>query len=134
MTGWIKRNLERFGTFCRNHKVEIIAALIGTAVVGTGVVICRNADKALSAEGQDIINKLEKGLSSDKGMNWSEDYRENWNKVNAFADDLVLAPRESYWLEEASGYEHSENFAVNKNNIVVSHMIDYDGAYPPEEN
>lgn len=56
---------------------------------------------------------------------WKEEYRDNWNLVHEFSDKLELEPGESYMIERMSDDETGKN--------VVSHMVDYTGVYPPDE-
>jgi len=124
MAGQIKRAWTRVGTFCRNHKGQIIAGLIGVAAVGIAVVASKNADE------NDEACALTAGDSPNKGMNWNEEkYRENWDKVHAFAKDLKLGEQEAYYIEDASGWDDTQPGERN----IVSHLVCGDGVYPAEE-
>ncbi len=61
---------------------------------------------------------------------WSEElYREDYEKVKAFASELNLHPGESWFIEDQSQYSDSDEVKP-----VIGHMIDGTGVYPPNEN
>ena len=59
--------------------------------------------------------------------NWKESYRENWDKVNAFAKTLELEDGEEYYITGPN------TWAGQTDKVVVSHLIYGDCAYPPED-
>lgn len=63
---------------------------------------------------------------------WKEEYREVYDKVNEFANTIDLEDGEMYIIErnsEFDDYRKEHNLPTN----IVSHMIDGDGVYPPDE-
>lgn len=127
MAGRIKQAWNQFGAFCRNHKGQIIAGLVGLAAVGAAVVVSKNAEKNDGTNDQ--LASLTDSLSPSKEMNWNEEkYRGNWDKVNAFAKDLKLGEQEAYYIEDASGWDDTPPGERN----IVSHLVGGDGVYPAE--
>jgi hypothetical protein len=64
---------------------------------------------------------------------WKEDYRENYNKVCDFANTLDLVKGEEFVISDTKQFENESWFKGDATKPVVSHLIDGDGCYPPEE-
>ena len=58
--------------------------------------------------------------------NWDEKYRDNYNKVTDFAKTLELEEGEMYIIEDQKQYN------VDSPDPCVSHLVNGEGAYPPE--
>lgn len=58
--------------------------------------------------------------------NWDEKYRDNFNKVTDFAKTLKLEEGEMYIIEDQKQYN------VDSPDPCVSHLVNGEGAYPPE--
>lgn len=58
--------------------------------------------------------------------NWDEKYRDNFNKVTDFAKTLELEEGEMYIIEDQKQYN------VDSPDPCVSHLVNGEGAYPPE--
>ena len=113
--------------FYEDHKeiIKAVAIGLGGAAVGGALVYCACPEKysnapatpaQIPASNDDILTR-----------NWKESYRENWNKVNAFAKDLELEDGEEYYLTGPN------TWAGQTDKIVVSHLVYGDCAYPPKE-
>lgn len=61
--------------------------------------------------------------NNEEGSDWK--YQDSWDKVNNFAKDLNLEEGEQYVIENLGVDDHNET--------VVSHLVDGEGEYPPEE-
>ena len=153
-----KKGKEKAKNFYANHKtgVKIGIAALGTAAVGC---IAYAAGKAKGADdfekdynyiawrdgvdpkaainlGMDVLeNKSEPECDDSipwECRKWKEEYREVYDKVNEFATTIDLEDGEMYIIErnsEFDGYRKEHNLPTN----IVSHMIDGDGVYPPDE-
>ena len=64
---------------------------------------------------------------------WKEDYRENYDKVCDFANTLDLVKGEEFVISDTKQFENESWFKGDATKPVVSHMINGDGCYPPEE-
>lgn len=119
---------EKVTDFVEEHRTAIyVAGLSAIGVVGTvllGKSICKLNEKANS-----IIRDVENETLSlmERGSEWrEEDYRENWDIVNGVARGLDLKPGEEYIITAPGTY-------VGQDELVVSHMVDGTGVYPPDE-
>lgn len=66
--------------------------------------------------------------------NWNDElYRENWDKINEFAKTLKLQKGESYILDDSQQFYDEPWYDDEKDgHVIVSHMLNGDGCYPPE--
>jgi hypothetical protein len=64
---------------------------------------------------------------------WKEEYRENYNKVCDFANTLDLVRGEEFVISDTKQFENEPWFKGDATKPVISHMIDGDGCYPPED-
>ena len=66
MARWIKRMRNGVVKFYKDHKVEIVGALIGASVVATGAAVCKHVDRTTYIEGSYILTELEKERISEE--------------------------------------------------------------------
>lgn len=147
----IKERARAFKDKCkdiwRDHKGEIIAC--GMAIAGI-VGVCWISSK-LSHRDEDDCEEIEQdaGITSKRidflGSAKAEDdsstrgwcdelYRENWDKVQAFASTLQLQKDESYILDDSQRYYNEPWYTGRRDgHPIVSHLVDGDGVYPPDE-
>lgn len=113
--------------FYEDHKdiIKAVAIGLGGAAVGGALVYCACSEEHSNAPS--IPAQIPESNGDILTRNWKESYRENWNKVNAFAKDLELEDGEEYYLTGPN------TWAGQTDKIVVSHMIYGDCAYPPKE-
>lgn len=78
--------------------------------------------------------EIEHGMRTSLTSGWTEEYRASYDKVKAFADELPMVKGEMFIIEPASTYSDDEWFVGDPNKPVVSHLINGDGCYPPENN
>jgi hypothetical protein len=75
-----------------------------------------------------VYTKVDKGDSL-----WREEYRETYDKVNAFADTLNLVKGEMYIIEDQTQFCDSDCYSkMDRTRPIVSHMIFNEGVYPDE--
>lgn len=112
---------------CKKMGTKNTAKAIGTAAtVVAGSVINGNSNDSKYTE-----SKIEHEDKSDYvwTSNWSEDYRETWDKVHEFANNIKLVDGETYIIERYSDYDDirkEKGLPVN----IVSHLIHGEGVYP----
>lgn len=135
--------------FWKEHKAEIIIA--GVAIGGV-TVACIAAAKSDYDCQEDldydytedyrqpdepnstcVIESVFKDEACTK--NWNEElYRENWNKIHEFCKDLKLQKGEAYCIEDTQQYYDLDWYEGRRDGgVVISHMVDYTGCYPPNE-
>ena len=120
--------------FYEDHK-DIIKAVgfgLGGAAVGGALVYCACSEERANVPSTPAqipaSNADVKAVHDDiLTRNWKESYRENWNKVNAFAKHLELEDGEEYYLTGPN------TWAGQTDKIIVSHLVYGDCAYPPKE-
>ena len=135
----------RVKRFYREHKTgcKIAIGVTATALTcGVGYVLLRNkhSDDVPEIEapvalpevtvGQEL--DVTRGNEIDYTSEWKEEYRDTYNRVNDFAQSLDLVDKEMYVIERNSEFDDIRN-ALGKPEIIVSHLIDCRGVYPPEE-
>ena len=137
---------EKVKKFWQEHKVGII---IGGVVTGTIIIGCIVSakkdddddfeydffeDSRLPDESESTC-KVDSVFTDDFcTRNWNEElYRENWDKVNEFAKTLNLQKGESYILDDSQQFYDEPWYDEEKDgHVIVSHMLNGDGCYPPE--
>ena len=137
---------EKVKKFWQEHKVGII---IGGIVTGTIIIGCIVSAKKDDDDDFDydffedsrLPDEPESTCEVDSVFtddfctrNWNEElYRENWDKVNEFAKTLKLQKGETYTLEDSERYYDEPWYTGEKDgHVIVSHLVDYYGCYPPE--
>ena len=128
----IKEKWQKVKKWCKEHPVELIGLIGGIGgglTLGAGLLLSKINAKDPLEEALDCEKSLEEGHSQYALPDWNESYRENWDKVNEFANTLTLEPGEMYIIEDANQYK-GEGLTSD---ITVSHLVYGDGVYPPEE-
>jgi hypothetical protein len=134
--------------FWKEHKAEIIIA--GVAIGGV-TVACIAAAKSDYDYQEDLDydytedyrqpDEPESTCECDSVFtddfctrNWNDElYRENWDKVNEFAKTMKLHKGESYILDDSQQFYDQPWYDDEKDgHVIVSHMLNGDGCYPPE--
>jgi len=141
---WTKKKWHEAKEFYQEHKRPINTILfgLGSAAVGGAIVYgasrhrtddtdtdIRSLPEPNDIEQNELISMEEQeqqtGYDEYLTRNWREDMRENWDRVNALAETLNLRDGEEYYITGPNSYG-------NKTTI-VSHLIDGDGVYPPDD-
>lgn len=129
-----RKTKQKVTDFAAEHptlvKVCAIAGAVG--IVGIGYAASSNGKKketaqALPVESETKEEELPYGCSR-----WDEQYRENWDKVNQFAETLELKPGEEFMISDPYIYMEPDSPDVEMKPL-VSHLVDSTGVYPPEE-
>ena len=147
---WFIDKKNKAKKFYNEHKIGCriaIGSICLIVVGGVSYIIGKNAGENSVTIPEDIWDKIESSnneenefieceelkqliedISEDDtdslSKDWSEEYREGWNAVNELAKSLNLKDGESYIIERNSEYSDEP---------IISHMIDYTGVYPPED-
>lgn len=112
-----------------NENGELIvggAVLVASTIAGIAFTknVCNKAKHA--AENEEQLKNQILGLM-EKGSQWrEEDYRENWDIVNGVARGLDLKQGEEYIITAPGTY-------VGQDELIVSHMVNGTGVYPPDD-
>ena len=134
--------------------------IIGSLAVGTGLLLlCTNEsnsgsndNSALPEPDNDYAGMIQKGLSesgdtdkiefipakneSDESHKnalkklWEEEYKDNWDKVNACASSLDLKMGEMFIIEDSKQYADEPWYDGLP---IVSHLVNNSGVYPPDD-
>ena len=126
----IKEKWEKVKKWCKEHPVELIGLIGGIGgglTLGAGLLLSKVKDSHEIA--LEKVNSQYALPDLNESSDWNESYRENWDKVNEFANTLTLEPGEMYIIEDANQYR-GEGLTSD---IAVSHLVYGDGVYPPEE-
>lgn len=126
----IKEKWQKVKKWCKEHPVELISLIGGIGgglTLGAGLLLSKTKDP--HEEALEKVNSQYALPDLNESSDWNESYRENWDKVNEFANTLTLEPGEMYIIEDANQYR-GEGLTSD---IAVSHLIYGDGVYPPEE-
>lgn len=137
---------EKVKKFWQEHKVGITVGGIvtGTIIIGCIVSAKKDDDDDFDYdffEDSRLPDELESTCEVDSVFtddfctrNWNEElYRENWDKVNEFAKTLKLHKGESYILDDSQQFYDEPWYDDEKDgHVIVSHMLNGDGCYPPE--
>lgn len=137
---------EKVKKFWQEHKTGIIIGGITTGAVIIGCIVSANKsddsdfdydfyeDSKLPDPPKSTC-ELDHSVFTDDfcTRNWDEElYRENWNKVNEFAKTLKLQKGESYILDDSQQFYDEPWYDDEKDgHVIVSHMLNGDGCYPP---
>lgn len=127
----IKEKWQKVKKWCKEHPAELIGLIGGIGgglTLGAGLLLSKAKDPHETAKMKAVLDcekSLEEGHSQYALPDWNESYRENWDKVNKFANTLTLEPGEMYIIDDASQY--------GGEGLEVSHLVYGDGVYPPEE-
>lgn len=118
-----------------NTHPTLVKGIVLTGIIGgaaaLGAINSRNNVEQI----MDSSNSSSSGnpYTGERGSLWKEEYRENYDKVNAFADTLKLADGEMFIIEDQKQYIDADLFPnLNPARPIVSHMIYGDGVYPNE--
>ena len=151
---------EKVKKFWQEHKIDIIVGGILTGTIIVGLIFAakkdddydydydsfedswipdksNNACESNSVSVDESDNACESNSVSVDDFctrNWNEElYRENWDKVNEFAKTLKLHKGESYILDDSQQFYDEPWYDEEKDgHAIVSHMLNGDGCYPPE--
>lgn len=146
---------EKAKKFYENHKTGVKLGLAALGLVAIGGTIyaveTHSEQKALENFTKSLPDKVdypELGVTFEKVQpepepeyddsipwecrKWKEEYRETYDKVKEFATTIDLEDGETYIIERNSKYDEYRK-AHNLPTNIVSHMIDWDGCYPPDE-
>lgn len=118
---------EKVANFVEEHRAAIYVAGLSAIGVAGSVLLGKRICK-LNAKATGLICDIENETLSlmERDSAWrEEDYRENWDIVNGVAKALDLKPGESYIIEGPG--------IVDGHDLIVSHMVDGIGVYPPDE-
>lgn len=142
----IKERARAFKDKCkdiwRDHKGEIIASIMPIAGI---VGVCWISSK-LSQRDEDDYEEIEQDVGSiaigpakaeydSSTRGWCDElYRENWDKIQAFASTLQLQKDESYILDDSQRYYNEPWYTGRRDgHTIVSHLVDGEGIYPPDK-
>ena len=125
---------EKVINFVEEHPNITAALIFMGCVTGAAVISAVRSENSMSAdECAELQNGILDDVSNDDVNDW-EQYEENWNKVNAFAETLNLLPGESFIIEDAEQYRDCTDFSqCDFSKPIVSHLVYNEGVYPPEE-
>lgn len=137
---------EKVKKFWQEHKTGIIIGGITTGAVIIGCIISANKsyDSDLDYnfyEDTKLPDPPKSTCECDSVFtddfctrNWNDElYRENWDRVNEFAKTLKLHKGESYILDDSQQFYDQPWYDDEKDgHVIVSHMLNGDGCYPPE--
>lgn len=137
---------EKVKKFWQEHKTGIIIGGITTGAVIIGCILSANKsdDSDLDYDFYEDTKLPDPPKSTCEcdsvftddfcTRNWNEElYRENWDKVNEFAKTLKLQKGETYLIEDSQRYYDEPWYIGEKDeHTLVSHLINGDGYYPPE--
>lgn len=138
---------EKIKKFWQEHKTGIIIGGITTGAVIIGCIISANKsddsdfdydffEESRLPDLPKSTCELDHSVFTDEEMtkSWDEElYRENWDKVTEFAKTLKLQKGESYILDDSQRYYDEPWYNGEKDDhVIVSHMVNWDGCYPPE--
>ena len=149
---WKKAKIEEFN---EKHP-KLSSAIIKTqAVIGVGLIFGITYAVGYNNGQKDLVNDIRaecdkrkeeinnsetvsydsfnKEFNNPWTRGWKEDYRENYNKVCDFANTLDLVKGEEFVISDTKQFENESWFKGDATKPVVSHMINGDGCYPPEE-
>lgn len=149
---WKKAKIKEFN---EKHP-KLSSAIIKTqAVIGVGLIFGVTYAAGYNNGQKDLVNNIKAEYDKRYGRNdssesvsydsfnkefnnpytkgWKEDYRENYNKVCDFANTLDLVKGEEFVISDTKQFENESWFEGDASKPVVSHMINGDGCYPPEE-
>ena len=121
----IKDWYEEHKTVVKTAGVVLGGAAIGGLAIYAGYKVNEaKGNKTVSVSLPDAPKPIEDDILT---RNWKESYRENWDKVNAFAKTLELEDGEEYYITGPN------TWVGQTDKVVVSHLIYGDCAYPPED-
>ena len=139
---------EKVKKFWQEHKTGIVIGTITTGLIIIGCIVSAKSESDSDFD-YDFYEdgklpdppkstcELDSVFTDDEmTRNWNDElYRENWDKVNEFAKTLKLQKGETYTLEDSERYYDEPWYTGAKDgHIIVSHLVDYDGCYPPANN
>lgn len=148
---------ENVSTFVSEHP----GVIVGIAVIGAGIgIFVRSGNSKPDSiyispsEDNDYAGMIQSGKSetgnedeidfipakneSDESRKealkklWEEEYKENWDKVNACAESLDLKVGEMFIIEDWKAYANEPWYNGDRKPI-VSHLVNDSGVYPPDE-
>lgn len=137
---------EKVKKFWQEHKTGIIIGGITTGAVIIGCILSANKsddsdldydffEESRLPDPPESTCEVDNVFTTDFcTRNWNEElYRENWDKINEFAKTLKLQKGESYFIEDSERYYDEPWYTGEKDgHTLVSHLIDGEGCYPPE--
>lgn len=105
---------------------------------GIGYGICKVINACSKKDGEEIYSDEHERTVIDAlpgyDDNWSEEYREDYDKVVAFSKELNMRPGEMYMIEDCTQYYNTDWYEGSRDGSpAVSHLIYGIGVYPPEE-
>ncbi len=120
---------EKAKKFYNEHRYEIKTVVTCVTIIGVGWYASKKVSDYIYG-GKDDTSDIALPPVVEPEVNeryeWSDEkYRETYDRVVEFAKTLPLIDGESYWIDKNDEWNNGEP--------IVSHMIDYVGVYPNEE-
>lgn len=125
---------EKVVSFVEEHpKITGVLIFMG-CITGAAVISAVRSENSMNSDDWvELQNGILNDVSKSDKQDW-EQYEENWNKVNEFAETLKLLPGESFIIEDAEQYRDCTDFSqCDFSKPIVSHLVYNEGIYPPEE-
>ena len=120
--------------FARKHPTATKYILAGGIVVGCAAIAAIRAKKGkLRWEELDVETGV--NLKESEEDIWNREYKETYDKVVEFFENISLKPGEMYIIEDQTQFIGEEDIylGVDLTKPIVSHLVFGMGVYPPGE-